>query len=304
MQHVLPAAWQHALKRTRALLVDGYALDGCDPDAMMQLLRAMGAADAVVAFDPQHVAHDLASGACGIESTRFLRALLPLCHALFVTLDEAQALCGRDAKAAACAGELLRRTSEASASSRIQRVVIVKLGADGCVVAARSARDAGHAPEAEGRQQRRRGYSELMRQLSAAGRLSLARRDTAGSALVWHVRAFEPNADAHDDDDASGIVDTTGAGDAFAAGFLAAWLRGMPPPLAAVIGAAAGCATVQRLGAGRNVATRDEILALLRRQASAAMAEAAEPVCVAAATAATAATSTVPAHRHAARESE
>lgn len=44
-------------------------------------------------------------------------------------------------------------------------------------------------------------------------------------------------------------VDSTGAGDCWAAGFLAGWLRGLPLPAAAELGARCGAAVVQVMGA-------------------------------------------------------
>ncbi|MBA3685852.1 MAG: adenosine kinase, partial [Planctomycetes bacterium] len=43
--------------------------------------------------------------------------------------------------------------------------------------------------------------------------------------------------------------DTIGAGDCWAAGFLAGWLRGLPPEVCGRLGAAAGAAVVQVQGA-------------------------------------------------------
>ena len=45
------------------------------------------------------------------------------------------------------------------------------------------------------------------------------------------------------------VRDATGAGDAFAAGFVAAWLRGLGPEAAARVGGAAAALTIQHLGA-------------------------------------------------------
>lgn len=59
------------------------------------------------------------------------------------------------------------------------------------------------------------------------------------------------------------VVDTIGAGDCFAAGFIWAHLHGLPLADCAAIANAAGAASVQKVGAGRNVPTLDEIQAVL-----------------------------------------
>ena len=44
------------------------------------------------------------------------------------------------------------------------------------------------------------------------------------------------------------VVDTTGAGDSFDAGFLAAWLAGEPPQRALALGNACGALSTRALG--------------------------------------------------------
>jgi ribokinase len=61
-------------------------------------------------------------------------------------------------------------------------------------------------------------------------------------------------------------VDTTGAGDAFAAAFLQASLRGWPRAEAALAANAAGAAAVATAGAGENLPTLRQIAHLLRTQ--------------------------------------
>ena len=56
--------------------------------------------------------------------------------------------------------------------------------------------------------------------------------------------------------------DTTGAGDAFAAGFVAGWLRGLGPEASARVGGAAAALTIRRLGARVGLPTWDEAVGL------------------------------------------
>ncbi|MDQ7820484.1 MAG: sugar kinase [Armatimonadota bacterium] len=55
------------------------------------------------------------------------------------------------------------------------------------------------------------------------------------------------------------VVDATGAGDAFDAGFLVEWLRGVPPPEAARLATAVGALTAAGLGAVAPLPTRAEV---------------------------------------------
>lgn len=61
-------------------------------------------------------------------------------------------------------------------------------------------------------------------------------------------------------------VDTTGAGDNFAAGFISALLRGRDLRGCAAFAAAAACIGVQSIGAVSGVRSREQVEALLRRQ--------------------------------------
>lgn len=58
------------------------------------------------------------------------------------------------------------------------------------------------------------------------------------------------------------VRDTTGAGDAFAAGFVAGWQRGLGPEAAARVGGAAAALTIQRLGARVGLPTWEEAVSL------------------------------------------
>ena len=60
------------------------------------------------------------------------------------------------------------------------------------------------------------------------------------------------------------VVDTTGAGDAFTAGYLAAFLNGASPQACASAGCAVGTAAVRVLGAELSLATWAELRATVR----------------------------------------
>lgn len=65
---------------------------------------------------------------------------------------------------------------------------------------------------------------------------------------------------------ASGVRDTTGAGDAFDAAFVYGTLRGMPPEAAGRLANAVGACTVAKLGAGTGLPSKAEVAALMARQ--------------------------------------
>jgi sugar/nucleoside kinase (ribokinase family) len=91
-------------------------------------------------------------------------------------------------------------------------------------------------------------------------RLALLKRGSRGGVLydVWEDRftEWEPRADR--------VVDPTGAGDAFAGGFLAGWLRGETVQRALARGVVAASFAIEGWGAGRILeATADEAAARL-----------------------------------------
>jgi sugar/nucleoside kinase (ribokinase family) len=59
------------------------------------------------------------------------------------------------------------------------------------------------------------------------------------------------------------VLDTTGAGDSFTAGFLAAWLDGLPTAEAVRWGAAAGSLSTRQVGGTGGQPTRQELLSVL-----------------------------------------
>ena len=247
----LPEQWRAALTGARVVLLDGYGLDGCDAVAVTAALRRC---DGVIAFDPQHSAHLSEPTPLARATLAFFRHLVSLSAFVFATHDEALVLIGATAAAAAttdtspeaCARALLALQEPRAASRGTPCAAVLKLGADGCLVATRAAPndDAGGG----------------RRSAMASPDASSHRTSCTLPVQVFRVPAFRPQ---------SPVQDTVGAGDAFAATFLSLWMRGASVPLAAAAGCAAGCAAVQRIGAGRALPYRADMLAILRQQASA-----------------------------------
>ena len=59
------------------------------------------------------------------------------------------------------------------------------------------------------------------------------------------------------------VVDTVGAGDSFAAAFIAGWLRGGTLDDCAMLANAMGALTATQRGAGTRIPAREQLLALL-----------------------------------------
>lgn len=104
-----------------------------------------------------------------------------------------------------------------------------------------------HEPAAAAAKLRDAGAVRVVVKLGAAGCAVFAPEGE------WRVPAFPVKA-----------IDTTGAGDCFAGGFLAALERALPFPEAARIANAAGALNVQSLGATSGLRTWDETLAWIK----------------------------------------
>jgi len=101
----------------------------------------------------------------------------------------------------------------------------------------------------------RRSPQALAEDLCARGpRLVVLKRGAAGCLVVaadggrWEVPSWPVE-----------VVDATGAGDAFDAGFLVEWLRGAPPEAAAHLATAVGALTASGLGAVAPLPTRADV---------------------------------------------
>jgi len=87
-------------------------------------------------------------------------------------------------------------------------------------------------------------YDSLAKKLASYGGIAAVKmgKDGAWIAHGTQLHRIAPVPAAH-------VVDTTGAGDAWAAGFLSGYLRGLSLPAAGAMGSLLGSETVQHLGA-------------------------------------------------------
>jgi len=106
---------------------------------------------------------------------------------------------------------------------------------------------------------------------SAAGACLLA-RGVGAAVIKLGVRGcsiFTRQGDFHCPAFAVEVTDTTGAGDTFVAGFLAAWLRGATLPEAGRFANAAGALNVQQIGGSARIPSYEGIEAWIRTRSAA-----------------------------------
>ena len=185
------AGWADIIRGARALFADGYTVrDVLAPADSLVALHTAQRAGVPVFFDPGPSVEFIAAELCA--------QVLAATDVLLLTDEEAAFLCGPLAHA-----DVVR-----ALLARGPRMVVLKLGAAGCLVA-------------------------------------------TDEELIAHPGyAVE-------------VIDTVGAGDAFAAAFIAGWLRGGSLRDCAALANALGALTTTRRGAGTRIPGRDELLKLL-----------------------------------------
>ncbi len=105
----------------------------------------------------------------------------------------------------------------------------------------------------------RSGQAALSQLLGEGPSVLVIKQGAAGCKLVtkegqWSVPGYPAK-----------VVDTVGAGDCFDGAFVAGQLRGLDLYNSARLANAMGAAAVQKVGAGRNAPTCDEVMAVLQR---------------------------------------
>jgi sugar/nucleoside kinase (ribokinase family) len=94
---------------------------------------------------------------------------------------------------------------------------------------------------------------EAVRRLSSVVPTAVVTRSEKGSIVVQEGERVEVKAEPVD------VVDTTGAGDLYAAGFLYGYTHGAPPEICARLGAAAAAEVITHLGARPGVTLKDHV---------------------------------------------
>lgn len=156
----------------------------------------------------------------------------------YVLLDDRSRATGRHALAAAAAAGLTTSVGAASAAPlrRVGAPAFLAWLRDATLLLA-------NLDEARVLAGRDAPAPELARLLAGDRRYAVVTRGAAGAAWA------EPGGDAGSvTATPAEVVDPTGAGDAFAAGLLAAWLAGAPMPAAVAAGTRLGAAAVATLG--------------------------------------------------------
>ena len=186
-----PDRWRAVIAQARALYTDGYTLrDILAPDDMFAAFAAARAAGTPSFFDPGPSAEF-------IPRETLVRALSAT-DVLLLTEPEAALLIGKQDR-----DETVHALMALGATT-----VVLKLGAEGCLVATATA--------------------------------------------ITHVPAFSV-----------AVVDTVGAGDAFAPAFIAGWIRGGSPRACATLANAMGALAATQRGAGTRIPPRERLLEML-----------------------------------------
>ena len=188
---VFQQRWREMIESAEAVFTSGYSLRQLPPELMLQALRIAEAGGKPLFFDP--------SPDIPFVASQLVAEVLGKTTVLLLTLDEAEQLVGTR-----LAEEAVRLLL-----NRGPRMVILKLGGEGCLVAT--------------------------------------------AEEVWRFPGLPVP-----------MRDTTGAGDAFDAACVYGYLKGFSPPQMGAFANAVGAAKVMKLGAGSNVPTKEEVLAVLR----------------------------------------
>lgn len=99
-------------------------------------------------------------------------------------------------------------------------------------------------------------FAAALAAVKALGKTAALTRSEKGAVIVWNGEVYEVPAEP-----VAKIVDTTGAGDLYAAGFLFGYTRGLDPATCGRLGAIAAAEIISHVGARPEVALADLIRA-------------------------------------------
>jgi len=103
-----------------------------------------------------------------------------------------------------------------------------------------------------------KGLNAALSLLELGPKIICVKRGSRGCVILTHEQQFEhPGFPVK-------VMDTTAAGDSFAAGFIYAWLKQWTLKQVAAFANAVGAAKVQKIGSGRQVPTAAEVRQILR----------------------------------------